>query len=80
MATDLQRLHGLYVDFMTAMARERQQEVHRPPYTYAEFVVWWGQLDPSHRELCTRDFLMGYQAVLKDAEQQVAAVVERYKC
>jgi hypothetical protein len=48
-------------------------------YDFEEFVAWWSSLDLDLQQLCERDFRKGYEVVIAEGEEQVAAVVAKYK-
>lgn len=66
-----------YVRFMADMSEGRTAPL--APYNQEEFAAWLSGLDVGTREICIRDFRMGYAAALAECERQVAEVVAKYR-
>ena len=76
----LQELFPLYVDFMIRLGQERKRDYSAEGrYDFADFKKWWTALDAPMQRICENDFRAGYEAVIEEAEKQVAQVVENYK-
>jgi hypothetical protein len=73
----LRQRYALYLNFAARFAREAERRAGC--LSLAEFAEWWADLDDWSRRRWEHDFRRGYDAVLRAAEEEVAAVVEKYK-
>jgi hypothetical protein len=73
----LRERYELYLNFAARFAHEAE----RPAtcLSLAEFAEWWTDLDEWSRRRWEHDFRQGYDVVLRAAEEEVAAVVEKYR-
>ena len=65
-----ENLYSLYLQFINDMSGV--------PISQEEFAVWFSDLDVGARDMCIRDFRMGYAAVLAETEGQMAKVISEH--
>jgi len=78
----VRHLFTQYLFFLADLEKERERDreyLERARPDFDEFADWWASLDEELRRVVAEDFQKGYEKVLSEGVEQVAAVVEKYK-